>query len=240
MAIPDRSELDADEARGKPLFQLIRDVMPHRWGKRDFSQIEQSEWMRMLGRLSRQHPRVLIASAIRKGYREGFFEKNVYPGKFAELMSEHAKANSNAPKRTARDWEWQRALNLCAGEARGVGMYAERLLFDKIHHCYRALQRALVDEHLDESVAEQARRDAQPKIDGVLVEHFGSELIQRWREWMKEQRLAGQKYMERIRTERRRKEQAAAARAAREQGSVLSEQPNTAPASEDAAPVQQP
>jgi hypothetical protein len=223
MAAQELAHHETDESQGKPLFQLIQDVMPYRRGVRGFSQIERSEWMRLLSRLARRYSQEALTSVIRKGYREGFFQKGVYPDKFAQYVSAHTPSASRIDKRTAREWAWRRAVDKCRGEARGIGLYAEEYLYDQIRHCSRALEQALVDESLDEEAAHKVRREVRPRIDAVLVEHFGDERIERWRKWSEECRRGGEKYLERIREFRRCKERVAAARNASDQSRIRPE-----------------
>lgn len=176
----------ADEERGRRLLPTLEQAMPTRRGDRAMSDLERSEWSRLLGRLAEKYGADRVVRYIRQGLSDGLFQRIRAPKDFGNFVAEVAVDPSE------RGWQPTRntgrmamAIDRAEQHRSQSGQWPDEVRFKVMSECYADLTTAALHPDTPDDQHETAKRSAKVKAWHEMNRVWGKPEVEQWAEWRK-------------------------------------------------------
>lgn len=145
---------------------------------------QQMSWDSRFGKLCGRHGDDKIVELLGVYFETGRLKKSTRPGEFADFVSRETGSNFGSP--TTQGDAWNQAVLRCVQHATNASGAPEELVLRRITECHNDLQAAAIPPDLNDEVREGRKQSEWPGIRQVLVTHWGTDTVRRWREWRAE------------------------------------------------------
>lgn len=178
--------LREDERTGRQLLPTLEQAMPTRRGERAMSDLERSEWARLLGRLADKYGAERVVRYIRQGLSSGLFQRIRAPKDFGNFVAEVAVDPSE------RGWQPSRntgrmgmAIDRAEQHRSQSGQWPDEVRFKVMSECYADLTTAAMPPDTPDDQHETAKRSAKAKAWYEMNRVWGKPEVEQWAEWRK-------------------------------------------------------
>jgi hypothetical protein len=177
---------EQDEERGKRILPTLLQAMPTRRGERAMSDLERSEWARLLGRLADKYGADRVVRYIRQGLSSGLFQRIRAPKDFGNFVAEVAVDPSE------RGWQPTRntgrmgiAIDRAEQHHKHSGQWPDEVRHKVMSECYADLTTAAMPPDTTDEQHESAKRSAKVKAWYEMNRVWGKPAVDDWAEWRK-------------------------------------------------------
>lgn len=162
--------------------------MPTRRGERAMSDLERSEWSRLLGRLAEKYTPERVVRYIRQALSDGLFQRVRSPREFGNFVAEIAVDPSERgwqPSQT--NGRWEAAYARCQWHAREASKgWPDEVRWKVMSECYADLTSAAVHPNATDEQIDAMKRAAKTKAWQAMGDIWTDAERMAWSAWRQE------------------------------------------------------